>query len=687
VATRLIRVAAIALAIQCVIQFSGADVAGQAGAEKDTYQRSAEIFEMKTSATDGPRRGEEIYYVKCWFCHNPLAQSGGPSLEGLFTRRTLGSGAPVTDATVIEKIRGGGPAMPAYRHILTDTDLADLVSYLKDASCCFDGTEPPANPRYAARTAAPPGRASARRNVQGGARGVVRLANGTPLEGIMVQLVATGTAIRTTVYTNAEGRYEFPALDSGSYALRIARPLDFKPYVKEGVQIDGATRLDDIVLERVTDKEVLPPTGEILAQLTGADWMLNLPGTGEEKRTFSLTCGFGCHSYQQIFRTRYDEAGWRLIVRRMLRGAGSPLINIREPGPQTRGRAGRHLPEEEEIVIKWLARVRGPDSVDQPLHHLPPVRGASTRVVVTEYELPRQLLAPHDVHGDSQGNIWYTPHRSPYIGKLDPRTGVVKEYRVPDTPGALPGTHRVWVDKNDIVWVSENWAHNLTRFDPKTERFQQFHFDTGDPLNSPGFSNFHMDAEGFVYETIDRGVVQIDSRSGRIVQRFPFTRLVSTYDNIVSMDGRYWSGGQTGTGLLGLLDIKTGSMWELDTRTPVSSPARGGFDLDGNAWFGGRGGMLLRLDPRTRRITEYYPPIPYVTFYEAMPDKNGEVWAGALHAGRFVRFNPRTERWIEYMMPEPYSHNRRTWIDNSTTPVTVWYVDHNGYLIRIQPLE
>ena len=128
-------------------------------------------------------------------------------------------------------------------------------------------------------------------------------------------------------------------------------------------------------------------------------------------------------------------------------------------------------------------------------------------------------------------------------------------------------------------------------------------------------------------------------------------------------------------------------MWELDTRTPISAPARGGFDLDGNAWFGGRGGMLLRLDPRTRRITEYYPPIPYVTFYEAMPDKNGEVWAGALHAGRFLRLNPRTERWIEYEMPEPYSHDRRTWIDNSTDPISVWYVDHNGYIVRIQPLE
>lgn len=684
-ARRLIHAAAILLASALAASLPDTEVAGQAGATGDAYQRSTEIFEMTTSAARGPQRGEEIYYVKCWFCHNQHAKTGSP-LKGLFTRRTLASGTSVTDQAVLDKIRSGGPLMPAYRHTLRDADLADLVSYLKSPSCCFEGTEPPANPRYRAGTA-PAARTAVRRSLLGGARGIVRTANGSPLEGIMVQLVAPGTAIRTTVYTDAEGRYEFPVLEAGTYALRIARPLDFKPYVKESVRIDGATRLDDIVLERVSDKEVLPPTREVLAQLTGADWMLNLPGTGEEKRTFSLTCGFGCHSYQQIFRTRYDEAGWRLIVRRMLRGAGSPLINIREPGPQTRGRAGRHLPEEEEIVIKWLARVRGPDAVDPPLHHLPPIRGASTRVVVTEYELPRQLLAPHDVHGDSQGNIWYTPHRSPYVGKLDPRTGVVKEYRVPDTPGALPGTHRVWVDKQDVVWFSENWAHNLTRFDPKTEQFQQFHFDTGDPLNSPGFSNFHMDADGYVYETIDRGVVRIDSRNGKIVQHVPFTRLVSTYDNIVSMDGRYWSGGQTGTGLLGLLDIKTGSLWELDTRTPVSSPARGGFDADGNAWFGGRGGMLIKLDPRTRRITEYYPPIPYVTFYEAMPDRNGDVWAGALHAGRVVRFNPRTERWTEYMMPEPYSHNRRTWIDNSTNPVTVWYVDHNGYMVRIQPLE
>lgn len=659
-----------------------AQAAAAKGAARDEYQRSAEIYEMRTSAKSGPQRGEEIYYYKCWYCHNAYAKTA-PLMKGIFDRPRLTSGEAVSQASVADKIRNGGAGMPAYRAALTDADVADLLGYFRSDKCCFEADAPPPNPRYRGTAAA----ISTARVGLGGARGAVRTARGEPLEGIMVQLVSPRTAIRTTVSTNAEGRFEFPVLEAGSYTLRIARPLEFKPYVKEPVTIGGATSLEDIVLERVSQTEVLPPTVEIAAQLTGAEWMLNLPSNGEEKRTFSLTCGFGCHSYQQIFRTRHDEAGWRAIVQRMTRGAGSPLINIRTLTPSTRGRAGRPLPEEEEIVIRWLARVRGPESKDAPFHHFPSPRGASTRVVVTEYELPRMLLAPHDVHGDSTGRIWYTPHRSPYIGALDPRTGIVKEYRVPDTPGSLPGTHRVWVDKDDVVWLSENWAHNLVRFDPKTEQFKVFPIETGSLPNSPGFSNFHMDSQGSVFETLFRNVVRIDSRTGKVVQKWPFTKLNSTYDNIVSHDDRYWAGGQTGSNLVGVLDTKTGKLVELETRTPVSSASRGGFDRDGNAWFGGRGGALVRLEPQTLRLTEYYPPIPFVTFYEALPDKNGEVWTAALHAGRFMRFNPRTERWIEYLMPEPYSHNRRTWIDNSTDPVTVWYVDHNGYMVRIQPLE
>src|SRR5438309_5325012 len=113
----------------------------------------------------------------------------------------------------------------------------------------------------------------------GGARGVVKSSKGTLLEGIAIQLVSHKNAIRTTVYSDRDGRYEFPKLEAGWYTFRVARPLEYKPYQRDAVWIEGRISLDEIVLDRVTDSEFLPPTTEILAQLTDAEWPCNLQGT------------------------------------------------------------------------------------------------------------------------------------------------------------------------------------------------------------------------------------------------------------------------------------------------------------------------------------------------------------------------------------------------------------------------
>jgi hypothetical protein len=69
--------------------------------------------------------------------------------------------------------------------------------------------------------------------------------------------------------------------------------------------------------------------------------------------------------------------------------------------------------------------------------------------------------------------------------------------------------------------------------------------------------------------------------------------------------------------------------------------------------------------------------------FEHLRPRFGEIWAGEMNAGRIVRFNPKANRWTEYVLHEPISHNRRTWIDNATDPVTIWYVDHDGIMVRI----
>jgi hypothetical protein len=31
--------------------------------------------------------------------------------------------------------------------------------------------------------------------------------------------------------------------------------------------------------------------------------------------------------------------------------------------------------------------------------------------------------------------------------------------------------------------------------------------------------------------------------------------------------------------------------------------------------------------------------------------------------------------------------DREAWIDNSTNPVSLWYVDHEGWITHIEPLD
>ena len=512
----------------------------------------------------------------------------------------------------------------------------------------------------------------------GGSSGIVKSSKGDLLEGMMVQLISKATAIRTTVFSDAQGRFEFPKLDAGAYTLRIARPLEYAPFVKEDVQIDGATHLDDIVLTRLSNTELLPPTRNVAAQITGSEWLLSLSGTGEEKALLTNNCNW-CHSYQQIFRNRYDEQSWSKIVFRMTHGAGSPLINIRQPG--------RMSNEEEGELVHWLATVRGPDSKDPPFVELPHPRGRATRVVITEYELPRLELATHDVAGDAQGGIWYSTHRSSYIGRLDPRTGVVKEFHVPPVAkGALPGTHWITVDKNGIVWGSENWAHNIWRLDPKTDDFKRIPWKVRESLNSPMGGNYALDPDGFIWRSRDKGVSKVDALTGVERLKIQTRKFPGTYGSAVSADGRYFGGGAWPKDGVVVADLKTDEVYEPNT-SPNSGPARGDFDRNDNYWAGGRGGVLVEFNMAEKRIHEFAVPTPYASLYSAKPDKNGEVWAGEMHSGRYFRFNPKTVTWTEYMLPEPYGIDRKSWIDNSTNPVTVWYVDHEGYIVRIQPLD
>ena len=76
-------------------------------------------------------KGKETF-EQCAVCHNVDSpeKKMGPSLQGLFKRKTLTNGKPVNDANVLAQINAGGNGMPAYADMLSADEKANVLAYL-----------------------------------------------------------------------------------------------------------------------------------------------------------------------------------------------------------------------------------------------------------------------------------------------------------------------------------------------------------------------------------------------------------------------------------------------------------------------------------------------------------------------------------------------------------------------------
>ena len=511
---------------------------------------------------------------------------------------------------------------------------------------------------------------------------MVKSSKGELLEGMMVQLIAQKNAVRTTVYTNADGRYEFPALDAGTYTLRIALPREFKPFVKEAVEIKGAAALADITLDYVTDSDLLPPTPEIAAQMTGSEWLLSLSGTGEEKKLLTNNCNW-CHSYQQIFRNHYDEAGWGKIVYRMIHGAGSPLININE-----RGRWGG---DEEARLVKWLASVRGPDSKDPAFVTLPRPQGRADpgghhriRIAAPRDRDPRRERRFQGQH------LVLAPTAVPMSAGSIRSTGAVKEFHVPPVgDGVLPGTHWIYVDKNDIVWGSENWAHNIWRLDPEDRASSSASRGRcASPPNTPMGGNYAVDPEGFIWKARERKVSKVAALTGEPVigyvaqevrrhlwQRHEPRRALFRRRRLAARRRR--GGGHP--------DRRSVRARHLAALRPGARRVR---PRQNNYWSGGRGGMLVKFDTTEKRIHEYRAAdaLRVDVLRAGRQERRGLGRRDALRPLSPLRSEDRS-RSPNTCCRSPTASTAKPGSTIPPIPVTVWYVDHEGWLVRIQPMD
>jgi virginiamycin B lyase len=94
----------------------------------------------------------------------------------------------------------------------------------------------------------------------------------------------------------------------------------------------------------------------------------------------------------------------------------------------------------------------------------------------TVLEPPTKDQGARRVWPDSSGSVWFTEWNAGKLGMYNHVTNEWKEWKL---PGQKPQPYAIFVDDNDMVWISDFGSNAIVRFDPSLEKFQSF------PLPSP----------------------------------------------------------------------------------------------------------------------------------------------------------------------------------------------------------
>jgi virginiamycin B lyase len=508
-----------------------------------------------------------------------------------------------------------------------------------------------------------------------------------PMEGVVISAKKDGSTITVSVMSDNKGHFSFPAsrLEPGHYTLKIRAA---------GYTLDGPATADLAAQKPATADLKLVKAKNLIPQMTNAEWLMSMPGTDDQKATL-LNC-VSCHTLERIVRSTHDADEFTQVIYRMMGYAqtSQPIKPQRRMEPNRGGSPDLYREQAEFLSTVNLSAV---DHWQYPLKTLPRPTGRATHVIITEFDLPRPTIMPHDVIVDEHGMVWYTDFGEQFIGKLDPKTGALKEYPVPELkPGYPQGLLDIEEDKSGNFWVGMMFQGALAKFDPKTEQLKTYPLppEFNDNAAQPNMLGLRYDVDGKVW-TDSAGhydLFRLDVKTGSYERFQPMKELPDSRQGTIygidsdSHNNIFFT--DYATDYIGRIDAETKKLSWFQTPTHQSRPRRIRADQQDHLFFGEyQANRIGMLDARTGKMTEWPLSIPWSGPYYVDWDKSGNLYTGGMTTDRLARIDSKTGQDIEYLMPRD-TNMRRIFVDNSTIPATIWTgSNHGAAVVRIEPLD
>ena len=370
-------------------------------------------------------------------------------------------------------------------------------------------------------------------------------------------------------------------------------------------------------------------SGKSCVVLTAALLCSGLPALGQAlpdgpgKELAAANCN-GCHTLLSRVGAGYTPEGWRTVLRMMANQGINVPADQAEP---LREYLTRNFPEKAK-----------PAGVIVP---------GAARISLKAWQAPTPGSRPHDPLAASDGSLWYTGQMANVLGRVDPKTGEIKEFAL-KTPHS--GPHGLQEDQYGNIWYTGNTGSLIGKLDPKTGAVTEYPTpEHGDP------HTLIFDNNGILWFTMQNAnrLGRLDPKTGEIKLLTPPTAGSRPYGMALNSKGIVFFV-EFGANKVGSVDPKTMEFREYLLPDAASRPRRIAITSDDIVWYSDYSrGYLGRLDPATGKVTEWPSPSGPKSEPYGISAIDDVIWysESGSSPNTVVRFDPKTQQFQSWAIP------------------------------------
>ena len=348
---------------------------------------------------------------------------------------------------------------------------------------------------------------------------------------------------------------------------------------------------------------------------------------GDGKQLVEIAC-YSCHSsFNIVTSAGYDSAEeWKHVFTAMV-----------------------DLPDAQAATIaEYLAEHFPADETRKPV-----LIPGNTEIEIKEWIVPTLGQRSRDPIEAPDGSIWWTGMWASLVGRLDPATGEMDEYKLPIA--ARP--HSIVPDEDGNIWYTGNSNGTIGKLDPDTGLITEYPTQARDP-HSVTFhpnGNLYFTAQG-------AGMLgRLDPETGELTEVPSEPR---PYGIQVAANGTVWVA-FNGTNKIGAVDPETMAIRYYEIPNEASRIRRLSLDSKGMVWFvNSTQGKIGRLDPASGAITQWDSPSGPTSHPYALAVIDDKIWynESGMRPDTLVRFDPENASFQSWAIPSGVGIVRNMWV-------------------------